>query len=315
MLKQLWWQKYRPNTVKNFIWQNKSQKTDFKKFIDEKSFPPLLLHGVKGTGKTTLAQILINALVPEEYQDSDVLKINGSTEGGIDNMRSLVQSHVNRVPMGDFKVVFVDEADGLTQNSQKGLRGMIEQCDHNARFILTCNYINSLSPEFRDRFRHYKFNKLQTSDLMEVSAKILLKEGISLDSNEDLECLKQYVELYSHSLRQLIIALEVGVQDGKLQPPTIEDTITGYGVELIEILNKNDWITAREYIAGNVHDEDYIDVYRFLYEYLEDIDKFSSDKNKWKRGIVIISDYMYRHAIHPDPEINFAGCLIKLAEV
>ena len=314
MVKQLWWQKYRPKALKGFAFQNSDHKRIIKGFLNDKSIPHLLFQGVKGSGKTTLAKIIINKLVPEEYQDSDVLFINGSTHGKIDNVRSMVLSHVSTLPMGDFKIVFVDEADGLSDRSQEAFRGILEQCDDNARVIFTCNYINKLTPELRSRFHEFKFNKLNRDSLLEISASILLKEGISLELEEDLDLLNSYVDIYSSDLRKLLLALESGTEDGKLLPPSIDSTTTEYGIELLELLGSNNWIKGRELIAENVSDDDYIEVYRFLYNYLNEVEKFKDETN-WKKGIVIISDYMYRHSLHVDPEINFAGCLVKLVEV
>lgn len=314
MIKELWWQKHRPKSLKGFAFQNSEHKRIIKKFIEDKSIPHLLFQGAKGSGKTTLAKIIINSLVSEEDQESDVLTINGSTHGKIDDIRSMVLAHVSTVPMGEIKIVFIDEADGLSDRAQEALRGVLEQCDNNARVIFTCNYINKLTPELRSRFHEFKFTPLKKDDLLEIAAAILLKEGVSLKEEEDLDNLNAYIDFYSSDLRKLILALESGNDEGKLLPPNLDNTVVSYGVELLELIGKNNWIKARELIAENVNDEDLLEVYRFLYEYLEEIEKFK-DENNWKKGIVIISDYMYRHSFHVDPEINFAGCLIKLVEV
>lgn len=314
MIKELWWQKHRPKSLKGFAFQNSEHKRIIKKFIEEKSIPHLLFQGAKGSGKTTLAKILINSLVPEEFQDSDVLVINGSTHGKIDDMRSMVSSHVSSIPMGDMKIVFIDEADGLSDRSQEALRGILEQCDSNARVIFTCNYINKLTPELRSRFHEFKFSPLRKDDLLEIAASILLKESVSLTDEEDIDNLNSYIDFYSSDLRKLILALESGTSEGKLLPPNLDNTVISYGVELIELIEKNNWIKARDLVAQNVSDDEIVEVYRFLYEYLNEIEKFK-DESKWKKGIVVISDYMYRHGFHVDPEINFAGCLIKLVEI
>lgn len=313
-LKELWWQKYRPTTLDTFIFQNKSHKQIIEKFIAEKSFPSLLLWGARGTGKTTLARILINQIIPNEYQGPDVLCLNGSARRGIDVMRNEVKSHISSLPMGEFKIVFIDEADGLSLDAQAMLRGLMEEYDYNARFIFTCNYVKKLTLELRSRFDEFKFARLATKDFIKYGAEILINEGVSLEDEEEYELLKSYAELFKNDLRKFVTNLQTSVIEGKLISGRIQDTSLEYGMELLDLLNKNDWIAARELVAENIPEEDLPEIYRFLYTYLEEIEKFKNP-NKWNRGIVIISDYMYRHALHLDAEINFAGCMIKLSEV
>lgn len=313
-LKELWWQKYRPKTLDTYIFQNEAQEKVVRKFIEEGSFPSLLFWGLRGSGKTTLAKILINSTIPEEYHGHDVLQINGSSRRGIDVMRNEVKAHISSMPMGEFKVVFVDEADGLSADAQAILRGLMEEYDHNARFIFTCNYVKKLSLELRSRFDEYKFSRLSTKDFIKYGAEILLNEGVSLDTKEERETLKSYAELFKNDLRKFVTSLQTSAMDGKLIPGRIEDDVMEYGIALLELLNKNDWIGAREMIAENLPEEDLPEVYQFLYSYLHEIEKFK-DIKKWNKGIVIISDYLYRHSMHLDAEINFAGCMIKLSEV
>jgi len=314
MVQPLWWQKYRPQSISSFIFQNDYHKQIISKYLDEKTFPHLLFYGVRGSGKTTLANILINELIEEDDRDSDVLYLNGSSEGNIDTMRSMVKSHIGKMPMGDMNIVFVDEADGLSPAAQNSLRGLMEKYDSKARFIFTCNYVNKLTPELRSRFTEFKFNKVKKSKMLETAASILLEEGVSLEEDEEMEVLKTYVDMFSSDLRKLINTLEASTIDKKLVQGSLQDDTLQYSLELLELLNKNDWLKARELIASNISEDELIEVYRFLYNYLDEIGKFK-DELKWKKGIIIISDYMYRHAFHPDNEINFAGCLIKLSEV
>lgn len=312
MVQPLWWQKYRPNTLDKFIFQNDTHRDTFNRYLRDKSIPHLLLYGAKGTGKTTLAGIIISELVGENI--TDILRINGSSDGTIDNMRTMVLNHINKVPMGSVNIVFIDEADGLSSSSQNALRGLMEEYDDHARFIFTCNYVNKLTPELRSRFTEFKFNPLKKDDVLDSVVEMLLAEGVDLSTEEDLEALESYATAFSSDFRKLINALESSVVDGKLTYDTEVDNLLEYNLELIDLLGANNWIQARELIAGNVSGDELLEVYRFLYTYLSEIPKFKNEM-KWKKGILTISDYMYRHAVHPDSEINFAGCIIKLSEI
>lgn len=315
MPKNLWWTKYRPDTLENFIFQSDDQERKIKKYISNKDIPHLLLYGVKGSGKTTLAHILINHLVEDEHRSSDVLIINGSLDGKIDGMRSTLINHVSSVPMGDRKIVFIDEADGLSPSAQNSLRGILEKYESNARVIFTANYINKLTPELRSRFSEHKFSKLKSSKILEYCINILDEEGVDIENKENIEALKMLSKIYSHDFRQLITALQDAADGDKIYPEAADDGTLSDKLEIVELIEKDNWIKARELVAENFSDEELVDVYRFLYDYLDEISKFSEDKNKWKRGIVVISDYMYRHAVHPDQEVNFASFLIKLSEI
>lgn len=314
MPKQLWWQKHRPSNLDNFIFQNDDHKRFINKCIKEKSIPHLLLHGPRGSGKTTLAEIIISELVEEDNITSDVLRINGSKDGKIDNIRNQLINHVKSVPMGDVQIVFVDEADGLSSSAQDSLRGILEAYDKDARVIFTCNYVDRLTPELRSRFTQLKFHNLKKISVIQYCADVLEVEGIDLDDNDNLKAFKEITDSYSGDLRQLIINLENSVYEGKLEVSTIEDTGLDVKLEIFDSLDKDNWIKARKIAAENFRDDELIEVYRFLYEYLDDMEKFEDEKI-WKRGIVIISDHMYSHATHPDQEINFASCLIRLSEV
>jgi replication factor C small subunit len=311
MSKQLWYTKHTPKTIEEYIFKNEDTKTQILSYFENKDIPHLLLHGSAGTGKTSLA-----FLIKEIFQmdDADFLVINGSDENNVDTMRSKVQNFISAMPLSfDYKIVFVNEADGLSAGAQKILRGKIEDYSDNARFIFTCNYPNNLTPELRSRFTPIKFDSLDKEEMLMRFATILKKEKVKIDS---LDVLDEYVDNCYPDFRVLLTTAQAAVRNNKLMPFSSANLTAAseHMLGIVEFITNDQWDKARTYLAENIPDNKWEDCYKFLYDYLHEIGKFT-DTKKWKAGIVVIADHLYRHSFVADREINFASCLIKLSEI
>ncbi len=310
MTKEIWDRKYLPSKASEYIFQNSSHQELISKFINEKTFPHLLLSGHRGTGKTSLAYLLKSEL---HIEDIDFLKINASDENNVDTVRSKIKDFISSMAMsGDFKIVFLDEADYLSAAAQAILRNMMEEYSDNAKFILTCNKPQKIIPELKSRCLEIKYDALDKDEMTIRFGVILKNEKVKIS---DLDLLDEYVNSCYPDFRKLLITAQHGVKDGVLQPfhNMLSDT-SEYMVKVIGYIESDDWVSARTFLAENVPDDKWEECYRFLYDYLHEIGKFTTQKN-WKAGIVIISDHLYRHAFVADPEMNFAACLIRLSEV
>ena len=147
-MKELWVEKYRPKQVSEYVFRDLLHKQRIENWISEGGIPHLLFSGGAGTGKTTLALLLVNELKVAEY---DFLQINASRDNGVDLMREKLTNFGQTMPFGEYKVVLLDEADYLTPNGQAILRGIMEQYHEILRFILTCNYPNRIIPAIHSR--------------------------------------------------------------------------------------------------------------------------------------------------------------------
>lgn len=310
MVNKIWAIKYRPKVIDDYIFQDDAQKDIVNKFIKEQSIPNLLLEGHRGTGKTSLALILKNAL---GLSDTDLLWLNASDDNSVDTIRYNVKSFASSISDGPFKLILLDEADYLSQNAQATLRNLMEneEISGNARFILTCNYVKKILPELRSRCQEFKFKSMDRGLMLEKSAEILQAEKVKISS---IELLEEFIDLAYPDFRKLIVLLEQNSVDGKLQSPVNTDVSIAWKIEILELLNKGDWERIRNIVCENVDNDEWIEVYRFLYDHIHEIGKFS-DVKKWKQAIITIGDYLYRHDKVADMEINFTACIIKLTEI
>ena len=177
-MKELWVEKYRPNTVSGYVFRDDAQRNQVNTWIKEKTIPHLLFSGNAGIGKTTLAKLLFNEL---EIQDLDILEINASRTNSVDDVRDKIINFVQMIPFGDFKVVLLDEADYLSPNAQAALRGVMEEYHTTARFVLTCNYENRIIPAIHSRCQGFHIAKVDQTEFTARVATILITEGITPD--------------------------------------------------------------------------------------------------------------------------------------
>lgn len=303
----LWVERYRPQTLDDYIFHDENQRLAFESMVEDGTVPHLILSGVQGSGKTSLALIMIRAL---GIDDTDVLTINASDQNSVEDMRTTIKSFVSTFAMGDFKIVHLEEADYISLAGQAALRRMMEEYENTARFILTCNYENKIQPAIKSRSQHFRFTKHDVVDVTEYVAQILMQEHIKFD----LDLLDKYVRVGYPDIRKVINSLQQNSRTGTLMPLTGEGDSGDYKFKLLEFIETDDWFNARKLTCEQVTAEEWESVYRFLYENLDKAPKFSN-QDKWEAGIVIVADHLYKHGIVADPEINAAAMFIRLTQL
>jgi len=207
-MKELWVEKYRPNTIDGYVFRDNHQKEQVEGWIKQKSIPHLLFSGNAGIGKTTLAKILLNEL---EVTDLDVLEINASRTNSVEDVRDKIVNFVQMIPFGDFKVVLLDEADYLSPNAQAALRGVMEEYHTTARFILTCNYPNRIIPALHSRCQGFHVERVDITEFTARVATILVEENIEFD----LDTLDTFVKATYPDLRKCINTVQMNSMDGQ----------------------------------------------------------------------------------------------------
>lgn len=304
---KLWREKYRPTKIEEYIFQSEQEKKILLDLIKRGSIRHTMFSGVPGTGKSTLARLLVQEL---NLDPMDVMVVKASDENNVEVMREKIKGFITTYAMGDYKVVILEEADRITGAGQDILRHFLEDYDDNVRFILTCNHAFKIIPAIRSRCEEYQFKAHNKDDIAEMMANILLKENVKFE----LELLDEFIDMAYPDVRKIIGLLQKYSVGGALQiPNAIESIGADFQNELIALIEKDKWWEVRKLLCENVATEEWESVYRYLYDNLDKCPKFK-DSKKWENGIVIIAEYLHKHSMVADPEINFAACAIKLGQ-
>ena len=179
---EVWTEKYRPKKFEDMVGQVEIIKR-VKALTNAMNIPHLLFAGPAGTGKSTLALIIVKSLFGESWREN-FLELNASDERGIDVVRQKVKDFARTKALGDvpFKVIFLDEADALTREAQQALRRTMENFTSTCRFIMSCNYSSKILDPIQSRAVVFRFQILEKRDVKRRIDLIAEKEGLSINA-------------------------------------------------------------------------------------------------------------------------------------
>ena len=302
-MKELWTEKYRPTNIQSYVFRDGKQKQQVAGWVSEGALPHLLFSGAPGTGKTTLAKVLLQEL---EVDNMDILEINASNENNVDTIRNKITNFSSTMPFGDLKYVLLDEADYITPNGQAALRGIMETYHTSCRFILTCNYPQRIIPALHSRCQGFHIEKLDVTEFTARIAQICIDEGVEVD----LDTLDTYVQASYPDLRKSINLVQQNVVEGVLQKPQVGDQAqSDWMLSAIELFKAGNYKEARTMICSQARPEEYDDIYKFMYR---NLDLWGTTDIQQDQAIVIIRNGMAKSSLCADPEINLAATLIEL---
>tara|TARA_Y100000356_G_scaffold18540_1_gene13136 strand:- start:118 stop:1044 length:927 start_codon:yes stop_codon:yes gene_type:complete len=298
----LWVEKYRPNNLDTYI-GNEHLKDKVSAYLESGDLPHLLLYGKAGTGKTTLAKILVNNI------DCDYLYINASDENNVDTVRNKVKNFASTMGFKDYKIIILDECDYITPNAQAALRNLMETFSKHCRFILTCNFVERIIDPIQSRCQSFQIIPPSKKEVAKHIHNILLKENVM----SDMKDLKVLIDSGYPDIRRVINAAQRNVVKGKLKLDTTSIIQNDYKLKLLKILKTQDKKTAFKDIRQLLLDNkitDFADLFRLLYDEVDD----------WGKGhvaecILIIARYELSDTQVVDKEINAMAMLIELLGV
>ena len=293
-------EKYRPTELKDYV-GNGSLKSTIAAQLYNNDIQNYLFYGPAGTGKTTLAKLIVNKL------DCDYLYINASDERGIETIRDKVSGFSSVMSFKPIKVVILDEADFLTIQAQASLRNIIETFSRTTRFILTCNFVERIIDPLQSRCQTFKIIPPTKKEVAVHLASICDKESISYD----LPAIGKVVNKFYPDLRKMLNTIQASNINNHL---TIDDSLLVSASYLSALLNelKKTKPSIKE-IRQTIQDsnvDDFEELFRFLFDNAE-----AYLPNREGTVAILVNEHQYKANFRIDKEINMISLLQQIINI
>jgi len=295
----LWVEKYRPQTLDSYI-GNAQLKEKVQVCLESGDLPHLLLYGKAGTGKTTLAKLLVNNI------DCEYLYINASDERNLDMVRDKVKTFAGTLGFSDLKVIILDECDYITPTAQAALRNLMETYSNHCRFILTCNFVERIIDPIQSRCQSYNLTPPSKKEVAIHLGEVLDTEKVKYETKDIVFIINSCYP----DIRRVINSAQKQSIKGKLELDKTSIVQNDYKMKVLEILTQQDKRSAFKNVRKLLLDsevKDYTELFRLLYDEVDD----------WGKGhvaecILILAEYQMSDSQVVDKEINAMAMLTKL---
>ena len=299
----LWVEKYRPNKLDDYV-GNEHLKTKVAGYIETGDVPHLLLYGKAGTGKTTLAKLIVKSI------ECDYMIINASDENGVDTLREKIKNFASSMGFKPYKIMILDEADYLTGPGQAILRNLMETFSGHCRFILTCNYVEKIIEPVQSRCQTFQIIPPTKKDVAVQVSKILKNEEIEFDVKD----LVPIIDAAYPDIRKVINTCQLNSNKGKLMVDVQNLLDNDYKAKIVEILSskddkRNKYMKLRQTLIDSKV-TDFTDLYTTLYNKVEE---YAGENTS--NVILLLGDGVNKSATAIDKEIIAAATLIQILNI
>jgi replication factor C small subunit len=231
----LWTEKYRPSKLSDIAGQEHFV-LDAEQWVLEKNMPNVLAYGMQGTGKTGAAIALAKSMLGDTFKDN-FFEVNASDDRRLETVRTTIKQVAQSGTLGDapFRIMLLDEMDGMTSDAQNALKRIMERYANNIRFIITCNDKSRIIFPLQSRCANYRFNPLKNEIVLEVIKNILDKEQVEGFADEDLA---RFIYDLDGDLRRAITEIQAAKASNFTLRKQVQDSLKEFDEILNLILNK-----------------------------------------------------------------------------
>ena len=298
----LWVEKYRPTSLDTYI-GNEHLKSKVSVYLESGDLPHLLLYGKAGTGKTTLAKLLVNNI------ECDYMYINASDENSVDTVRTKVRGFASTMGFKDYKIIILDECDYITPNAQAALRNLMETFSKHCRFILTCNFVERIIDPIQSRCQSFQVIPPSKKEVAIHMTNILKEEDVACKMDD----IAGLVNAGYPDIRRVINSCQRQVVDGMLVVDKQSLVENDYKIKLLEIINKEskkDAFKSIRKLLANSQVTDFAELFKLMYD---EVDSYGT--GHIAECILIIAKYQLSDGQVVDKEINAMAMVIELLGV
>jgi DNA polymerase III delta prime subunit len=270
----LWVERYRPSNLSDYV-GNEHLKEKVQGYLETGDIPHLLLYGKAGTGKTTLAKLIVNSV------ECDYMIINASDENNVETVRNKVKNFASTIGFKPMKIIILDEFDYMTPNAQAILRNLMETFSKHCRFILTCNYVEKVIEPIQSRCQTFQIVPPTKKDVAVQISKILGSENVKFEPKD----LVPIIDSSYPDIRKIINTCQLNSSNDD---------------------KRNKWKNIRQAVADS-RVQDFTEFYTYLYEKVDDYGSGNT-----ANIILILSESQHKDALVVDKEITFMACIIQI---
>ena len=296
----LWVEKYRPVKLDDYV-GNEHLKEKVAGYLETSDVPHLLLFGKAGTGKTTLAKLIVKSI------ECDYMIINASDENNVDTVRNKVKNFASSQGFKKYKIVILDEFDYMTPNAQAILRNLMETFSKHCRFILTCNYVEKIIDPIQSRCQTFQIVPPSKKEVAVQLDKILSSEEITYDVKD----LVPIIDSSYPDIRKVINTCQLNSVKGELKLSKNDLMDSDFKTKILDILkssddSRNKYVKIRQMVADSKM-QDFTEMYSVLYE---KVDEYA--EGKVSGVILVLAEGQHRDALAVDKEIPFMATILNI---